>query len=686
MSYDEVLEKIQELVKEKGYIYVVLFISLKDFYGLNKNLSEEYQNKDYITNTAEISLLFGYIVKNNIKFEYPDSVKDFDMMVSKTYYLLNILHNSFMFNKHKENDGISNNHFWKMLSEWIIYSWDGSYDVQYMSMLKEKYSLDKDYLLENFWFNIDIIEKNWKKLREYFEEKVNTWRPKTVWESVYEYLYNSFIITKKEIDELWLGLLLSNFTLKGKNEVYKWFWDYNEFLSTPIIQIGDDKYMIPVLFILFESIYESPFYWMTNDKNYEKKYLENRGKASENMVYNSLIKIFWSQDIYKNVIIKSSKSTTNNEIDILFVIWNKAICFQVKSKKLSLKAQWWEYDKIVSDFTNAVQSAYEQWIESRKEILAKDAKFYIDWEEIKFYENVNECYIISITSENYRGLSIQSFLLLKQDWENPFPLILSLFDLEVILYYLRDKYDFLYYVRQRTKLYKNFMADTEISLLSHHLLSKLRLKDDLSIEVADNSLAALIDENYYRKIMWYPLEDNDKIETRWKNEKFNKLLSNVKQIKVPQTTDIIMNLMDLSWDAIDSLIKYMEDITRKTNEDNNNHDIWMPIDDFWVTFMSMCDNNIDELNKRLNFVCKKRKYLTKANSWIWFWKLRSYSDNLFDVVIFSTSKWEYNNDEEEIYKSLPKWEIINAHNWSKVFRKSPCPCWSWKKYKRCCGK
>lgn len=681
MDYKSILEEIKNLVSQKWYIYIALYISLKDFHGFAKSLDDDSFAKQHILNSSEISMLFGFIFQWDVNFDYPVSIENFNEMVSKTYFLFENLHNSFMF---REENGESNPG--KMLSEAIIYAWDWSYDVQYMTLLKEKYSLDKDYLLEKHWFDIDIISSKWKDLRIYFEDKVNSNRPTGVWKPVYDYLYNSFTITKAEIIQLWLESLLSNFVLKNKNEWYNDFWDYNEFISKPIVQVSENTFLIPILFLLFESIYESPFYWMTHDKKYEKTYLENRGKASEEMVYNSLVRSFWKNNIYRNIEIKSSRSKTNNEIDILVVIWSKAICFQIKSKKLSLRAQSWEYNKIISDFTDGIQVAYHQWIDSRKEILSKGSKFFIWKEEIRLHEEIDECYIIAITSENYKWLSLQSFLLLEQSWDNPFPLILSLFDLETILYYLNDKYDFLYYVRQRTKFYKNFLADTEISLLAHHLLSKLWLKDNTVMEVVDNSLAILIDEHYYRKVMWYPLEKDDKIEARWKNEKFNKLLSNIKQINVPQTTDIIMNLMDLSWDTIDSLINYMEDLTQKTNKDNNNHDIVMPVGDFWVTFMSLHDNDMDELRKRLQFICRKRKYLTKANSWVWFWKLRSYSDNLFDTITFTTSKWEENKDEENLYNWLPNWDLINAHTWKKVFRKSQCPCWSGKKYKRCCWK
>lgn len=238
MNNKEILLEIQKLVKEKWYIYVAMFISLKDFYGLAKAMWKEYQSSQYILNNAEMGLLFGFISQNDIIFEYPDSVENFNKMVLETYYLLDNLHNSFMYKSFWDWEE-DNKKMWKMLSEWIIYSGDCSYDVQYMTLLKEKYWLDKDYLLKKFWFDIDIIWSNWKNLRLYFEDKVNSWRPKAIWESVYDYLYNTFTISKIDIEALGLESLLLNFVMQDNNKWYTWFWDYNEFLSKPIIEIKE---------------------------------------------------------------------------------------------------------------------------------------------------------------------------------------------------------------------------------------------------------------------------------------------------------------------------------------------------------------------------------------------------------------------------------------------------------------
>ena len=192
MNYNDIISEIKALVQEKWYIYVALYISFKDFHWLAKVLSDDSFAKQNVLNTSEISMLFGFLVQNNINLDYPESVEKFDEMASKTYFLFENLHNSFMFREENEE--------WdpgKILSEGIIYAWDWSYDVQYMDLLKEKYALDKDYLLSEHWFDTDIISDKWKDLRMYFEEKINSNRPTGIWQPVYDFLYKRVLFFLK---------------------------------------------------------------------------------------------------------------------------------------------------------------------------------------------------------------------------------------------------------------------------------------------------------------------------------------------------------------------------------------------------------------------------------------------------------------------------------------------------------
>ena len=80
-------------------------------------------------------------------------------------------------------------------------------------------------------------------------------------------------------------------------------------------------------------------------KNEENEYIKsksetdkNRGRASEDMAYEFLSKVFSNEKTYRSVKLKRGKDEIT-EIDVLCVLGNKALCVQVKSKGLTLASR-----------------------------------------------------------------------------------------------------------------------------------------------------------------------------------------------------------------------------------------------------------------------------------------------------------------------------------------------------------
>ena len=111
---------------------------------------------------------------------------------------------------------------------------------------------------------------------------------------------------------------------------------------------------------------------------------------------------------------------------------------------------------------------------SRLKILEKESKFIDDaGKEIQLSEEIDEVYIMGITTENYPSLTHQSHVMLNKKNDDPFPIVLTIFDLELLTHYLDDPYDFLYYIKQRISLMDYFKADEEMVFLGYHLDQKL---------------------------------------------------------------------------------------------------------------------------------------------------------------------------------------------------------------------
>jgi len=103
---------------------------------------------------------------------------------------------------------------------------------------------------------------------------------------------------------------------------------------------------------------------------------------------------------------------------------------------------------------------------SRQKILARDAKFFDNEQEIILSEGIDEVYIMGITTENYSSLAHQSHVMLNKDEEDPFPIFLTMFDLELVVHYLSDPYDFLYYIKEtmNNRLYLSYLKYQSIFL------------------------------------------------------------------------------------------------------------------------------------------------------------------------------------------------------------------------------
>lgn len=520
------------------------------------------------------------------------------------------------------------------------------------------------------------------------------------WSSFYNGLIDLFTIHKSDfIEDLDIDSYLNNFSItlneKDRNKQFQSIGDFNLFTAKPIIQLDSERFFIPITFSLFEAVYESPFYWMFEDKQYKDKLAENRGRVGEEITYELLVKVFGKENVYKSVVIKSSKGHDDTDIDVLCILGNKALCVQVKSKKLTQLSRKGSYKQLNLDFKGAVQDAYEQGLICRERIIEKKATFFDEnKKQINIVEDIKDVYILGVTTENYPALTHQTSILLKKEDTNPYPLFLTIFDLELVLHYLDNPYNFLYYVRQRIELMEYFQAGEEIHYLAYQLIYKLWRKPDSTFMMLDTSIGQLIDRNYYPyKLGVDTPSKNDKIKNRWINKDFELLCEQIGEINAPQKTDIIFHLLDWSSEGRDNLIKQIKVAKEKTNYDGIWHNFSMmnslKKSSFGITFISWDNNNIYELNERLLLLSQGRKYKSKADLWIGIGCLKN-SGRFVDSIVFSDSKWEYDEKMEEEVNILFEGKnqstpiYIGKKLIKKIGRNDLCSCGSGLKYKKCC--
>lgn len=301
----------------------------------------------------------------------------------------------------------------------IFYSGSGAYEFQYENFLDKKFKYDSTWLKQNKEFEFDSTKKSINRICEIlnikakrvdlfhlketadeiidcieyedkdeekedallmlsitqfiklfskdevnqdnFEEHINS---KESWANFYNGLIDLFIIEKKDfVGYIEPESYLRNFSFsntKGLNSQFKGIGDFNIINATPIIDIGDNKYIVPISYLLYESAYESPYYWMCKDETYKDELAKNRGRVGEEMAYSLLCKVFGEDKTYKAVKVASSKKKTATDVDVLCLLGNKALCIQVKSKKLTESARKGIDENLRTDFNKTVQEAYSK--------------------------------------------------------------------------------------------------------------------------------------------------------------------------------------------------------------------------------------------------------------------------------------------------------------------------------------
>lgn len=521
MMYNQHIKQLNELSRPYDFVYVLTKIIFNDFIGTSQELFSK--NVFEHLNHNELCFLVGLWLKN-VDSELKLTGEAIEQIETDVYDLMEKLHYTFLedffetLRKNTQNfeDKIAHP---GMLKEAMFYSSDGAYDEQYLDLASIKFKYDKDWLIENRNVNIDYFKTFYENIKIKIETKLNKIKFKKD-SSIYNQLLEALCLSKEEItgNDIQLIGILKALTVEIRqpnNENFKDLGDFNIFKERPIIKINHDKYFIPSLFAISESLYESPFYWISSDKNYSAKAFYNRGLIAEEVTKKLLLKIYSSNSIFQNVIINRTKTEQLTDIDILTVCGNSGIIFQIKSKKLTTLSKNGNLDSIKKDFKLAVHDAIEQGNLSRECLLNhNNYKFSCDNPDFdRAITNVKEYYIVTIVLDNYPGLTHQTHTFLN-GFKNDLPITINIFDLEILIKYLKTSDNFLDYIARRTKFSKKYKAENEMGFLAYHL--KHTLKDfDGDIIALDHSWGQSIDQIYYS-------EKYQKKERDFQNKKFGR--------------------------------------------------------------------------------------------------------------------------------------------------------------------
>ncbi len=698
-----IVSRIEALTRERGYLYTLALILLRDLFLLPEEIAD-INPREHL-NIQELTLLVGLFVKHAVDLTVPtegESAKRFEL----TYQMFEELHKKYhepfleQINRlvsHGRGDGTPQENYRKIfgqgvtMAEPIFYSASGAYDFQYQEFAVKKYKNDTPWLRKQVGVDIAEMANIARKLKTLHERKFNDLfqasRPNfaefcTAGLSVFCFGESDL----SEFSPRAVRRFLEVFSLApaATNAALELPGQYNEAQSRPIIRLGDGRWFLPIAFNLSEAIYESPFYWMNRDREYKDAALRHRGDFAEEVTAELLASTCGASKVYRNVQIIERKGQAITDIDVLAIVGNKAVIAQVKSKRLTEVAKRGDEKKLVADFELAVQEAYEQGLLSRTVLRNGKNKLFVEGAELQLTEPIDEAYILCVTVDSYPAVTHQVDVYLRKQANDPTPIALSILDLDVLTFYLRDPFEFAYYLRQRVALNHYFKADSEMSLLGYHLGHKL-FRGEGTTKILDGSFAQLIDANFQVVRGSVPRTDAaDKLRSTWRNEDFQTLIDQVKATREPKFTDAIFFLYDLSGQGADDLIKALRLTKGKTQADQQPHDMRLPMAETRSGITVLCEPSSPSiLREKLLWLSEVAKYKSNADVWLGLGCLAT-SPRLVDVIVFANYERRYDPELESQAAQL-RGKPMTAEG-RKIGRNEPCPCKSGKKFKRCCGR
>lgn len=706
----DIFGELAELCTSPGYAHTIAFFCSRDnvisHSGEVKapDLAQMF-SKEHLSR-SEIATLIGLLVKKplDLTLPTPDVMQEY---IARTEKLLAEIHLAMSLECFQVGD-------WHRISEEkfdpfqnglafrepIFYGGESAYGFQYRDLALLKYTADDPWLLANKGFDIATAqavvratcEIHHKKLIDQFGALSEHATDRTFL-SAYCFTTDEVAMTAGVKMEL-VQRVLTSFALPetSRNDAFNSLSDFNATNAYPLIKLNDREFLLFQPYTLLEALYDSPFYWMQEDKQYRGTAANNRGRFVEQFIHDRLARVFGERHVHSNVTIHQTKARALGEIDVLVVFADRAIVVQAKSKRLTVEARKGNDLVIKEDFKKGIQIAYDQGRACASMLTdPRCTCFAGTGEPINPTKELREIYILCIVSDHYPALSFQARQFLKYDETAVVrrPLVLDVFALDVMTEMLQSPLHFLSYINRRTLFAERLLAQQELTILAYHLKHNLWINDKPDLLILAEDFSAELDIAMSARRDGVPGKSTpDGILTRFAGTTLWRLIVDIEREASPVTTELGLLLLAMSGDAFDDLNMGIDRAIFMARRDRKTHDVTVAFDSSGLTIHCTDDPNNPATLQALQTHCAARKYKQRANKW--FGVCIGASDARLRFGIRLEFEWTRDAEMDEATKSMraPATSVAAAlkARGTKVGRNDPCPCGSGNKYKRCCLK
>jgi hypothetical protein len=429
------------------------------------------------------------------------------------------------------------------------------------------------------------------------------------------------------------------------------------------------------------------------DKNYFKeKYQKTRGSFLVSQSLEYLKNILPEAKVYENLYyhVKGERAETDGIIifdSCIFIIEGKAGSLTPSARRGSL-------DRIKSNLTDLVDSAYEQAIRTKN--------FIDDTEKPRFeYENGTEAllindkqkfrsvYLINVTLDNLGHLTsdlnnLKSLNLLKgKEW------IWSVFinDLRIISEIVEMPSEFLVYLQRRLRAndFPQFEVADELDYFMYYLHDGLyfedgRLKDDGVFH--PHAYTQSLDRYYHHELGIVSSGEKPVLNIP---EEYKKLVKKIEATKKPGFSEVTTALLSFDVATMEEILSKIDWAKSTSLNDVIDHDFTMTFSlDLGFTVAIFSKSNGRSIESTSEY-CEMKMYQLKIKKWI-FLAIDIRNENEEYVFRIFDKEWKYDSKKEAEVETFRARKLQGYFSVNKKIKPNePCPCNSGKKYKKCCA-
>lgn len=588
------------------------------------------------------------------------------------------------------------------LREPIFYGGESAYVFQYRDLSVPKYIADNAWLLANKDFEIADAHAVVQAIARLQDEKAtHLWNASgspADWLGVD--LLASFTFSEAEIAQrstvplARVQAVLASFTLAHDNAAFTSLAGLNAIYAQPLLAAGNASVLQFLPYALAEALYESPYYWMMDDKPYRATAAMHRGGFTEAFAVQRLRKVFGDARVHHSVRLVKKKGELAGEIDALVVYGNRLIVVQVKSKRLTQEARKGNDQMLQDDFAKAIQEAYDQGQSCAELILDGQCVLTLsDGQALALPAPPKEIFLFTVVADHYPALSFQAGQFLKtRDHPNVRPpFVMDVFLLDAMTEMLESPLRFLTYVALRARHADRLVINHELTALGYHLRMNLWLEEGVSMAMLQDDLAADLDLSMSVRRdgvtgPWSP----PGILTKFAGTQFGNLLEQLEGKSDEGLVDMGMLLMTIGEDTCRIIDERLGIITQMSRRDGRRHDFTIGVGSAKEGVTFHCNPTpCDEAREVMAAYCYGRKYVQKADRWFGL-SIAPAGQLQFGLAL--DFPWEHSPDMEARTASMRRNSNVSlgpplvrtVRTEPKIGRNDLCTCGSGKKYKKCC--